>query len=84
MTATTQEAPYPTTEREWYDDGITITIPKWHANRLLQLAGLERDASGRYGGKYWEVDEALRHAALEIAETRWLSAISIAESHRVD
>lgn len=65
----TTETPYPTTERELYDDGITSTVPKWHAERLIKLAGLEKDSRGMYGGKYWHHEEALRHALMEIAES---------------
>lgn len=63
METTTKEAQVTTTP-----DQITTHIPRYHAEILLRIAGLEKAENGRYGGRYWEIDEALRQALLEIAD----------------
>ncbi len=46
---------------------ISVEIPRATALALCNLAGLAPDNRGRYGGKYWELDEAAREAAKIIA-----------------
>jgi hypothetical protein len=46
---------------------VTTTVNRSVALALVELAGLEQDEKGRYGGKYWQLDEALMMALVEIA-----------------
>jgi hypothetical protein len=51
------------------DEGITAyCIPAKTADTILRIAGLEKKDNGKFGGIYWEKDEALRMAIIEIAE----------------
>jgi hypothetical protein len=49
------------------DTDITVTITRPEALALCTLAGLLVDDRGRYGGKYWQLDEATRVAVERIA-----------------
>lgn len=44
----------------------TVTIDSADARKLVALI-FDQDEKGRYGGKYWQLDEALTVALVEIA-----------------
>lgn len=46
---------------------ITITVTASVAEGLVERAGLAKDKSGRYGGRYWQLDEAAMMAAVRLA-----------------
>jgi hypothetical protein len=48
---------------------VTVTVTRSVALALVRIAGdLEPDDRGRYGGLYWQLDEALRVALVALAE----------------
>lgn len=56
--------------RDAGDEGMTVYgIPAQTADRMLELAGLEKEANGRYGGRYWEKEEAVRAAIITVADS---------------
>lgn len=46
---------------------VTVHIDAAAARRLVSLV-MDQDEKGRYGGRYWQLDEALTVALMEIAD----------------
>lgn len=57
----------PPTYAAWNTD-VTTTVTRSVALALVKIAGLEPDERGRYGGEYWQLDEALTVAIVRVAE----------------